>query len=357
MLKSDVKKQIHQALKNATVKIFVGGEFQGTGFFITPDGYILTAFHCIGEYPPQIEVETRFDGKFVARLDEEKSLRNFDIAVLKINYRASHCLPLGFISEGDIGDDVVSIGYPAGHKPNSRDIGIYFGRISRFLADNKFENDAVKGQGQSGGLVYHYATHRVVGLAVQGYKSDVILHMGLAARFNPLFEKWIEFKSINDKVIQTWEKKLIKKEFINPKKSIIYNLKIVSLIFISFFISFAVGYYFIFVKPEQREIPASIKSSDKDKKIVKLKQPKISTSVESSSKDKETVKPEQPEISIPIEFSSRDKEFVKSEQPEISALNDTDAKIQGHLIWNGNLIKFSKSKKYLEKKCQEQIKC
>jgi len=78
MSESDVKKQIHQALKNATVKIFVGGEFQGTGFFITPDGYILTAFHCIGEYPPQIEVETRFDGKFVARLDEEKSLRGFE---------------------------------------------------------------------------------------------------------------------------------------------------------------------------------------------------------------------------------------------------------------------------------------
>ncbi|WP_293275386.1 hypothetical protein [Microcoleus sp. PH2017_18_LLB_O_A] len=36
-------KRIEQYIKNATLKIFVNGEFIGTGFFITRDGYVLTA--------------------------------------------------------------------------------------------------------------------------------------------------------------------------------------------------------------------------------------------------------------------------------------------------------------------------
>ena len=93
----DDKQFIHRAIKNATVKVFVGGEFKGTGFFITSDGYILTAYHCIGEYPPKVSVKTRFDGEFEAFLDFKKSLRGeeYDIAVLKISYQSTDSLPFG----------------------------------------------------------------------------------------------------------------------------------------------------------------------------------------------------------------------------------------------------------------------
>jgi len=205
-----LKKFIYHKLKNASVKVFIANEFQGSGFFITYDGYILTAYHCVGEYPPEIKIETRFDGKFIAQFDEEKSLKHFDIAVLKIDYHTSHCLPLGIISDKHITDNVVSVGYPAGHRADNQEIGFYFGKISRFRTDNKFENDAIRGQGQSGAPVYHYATNRVVGLALQGYKSEIMTNTGLATRFEPLFENWFELETINNKVIASFEEYIAK---------------------------------------------------------------------------------------------------------------------------------------------------
>ena len=207
----DNKKQIQQAIKNATVKIFVDGAFLGTGFFITPDGYVLTAYHCIGNPPPDdIMIETRFDGQLAAPLDIDKSLKHkdFDIAVLKVNYSSSHYLPLGKVSDEHIDDDIVAFGYPAAHRPDNQQIGTYSGTISKFRADNRIENNVMKGQGQSGGPVYHYATNRVVGLASAGYKSEILLNAGLAVRFKPLFENWTELKCINDEVAKSWDERL-----------------------------------------------------------------------------------------------------------------------------------------------------
>jgi hypothetical protein len=138
MTNEKFKKQIHRELTDASVKIFekVGEyyEFRGTGFFITPDGYLLTAYHCVGESPDDIFVKTHFDGKFKAVLDQRKSLRDseYDIAVLKIDYQPNHYLPLGMVSDEHIMDEVVAVGYPAGHKPENTQIKTFIGNISRF---------------------------------------------------------------------------------------------------------------------------------------------------------------------------------------------------------------------------------
>jgi hypothetical protein len=217
----DLKKHLHREIANATVKILEKVddtyEFRGSGFFITPEGYLLTAYHCIEEIPPDdLFIETRFDGKFKAVFDAQKSLRDiqYDIAVLTVNYRPIHCLPLGMVSnQVALTDEIVAVGYPAGHKPENTQIGIYVGKISRFRTDNKIENNAIKGQGQSGGLIYHYATQRVVGLAVRHYKQDVMSDTGLATRFEPLFEKWFELKIINNKVAKAWDERLEQLQF------------------------------------------------------------------------------------------------------------------------------------------------
>lgn len=204
------KKSIHATLLNATVKIWVDGEFQGTGFFIAPDGHVLTAYHCIGKPPPkQIVVETRFNGKFVAQLDNNKSLPDihYDIAVLEIfgNYQPAEYLPLGFIDNRHVGDDIVALGCPAGTKPENAQIGVYFGKISRLRPDNRFENDAMKGPGQSGGPVYHYATHRVIGLAAAVYDPAVMVNVGLSVRFEPLFQRWFALANQNTQVAKIWD--------------------------------------------------------------------------------------------------------------------------------------------------------
>ncbi len=207
-----LKKRVHNEIANATVKILLANEFQGSGAFITPDGYVLTAFHCIKDFAPPITIETRFGETFKAKLDEAKTLKHFDydIAVLKINEKAAHYLPLGMISRRNVTDDVVATGYPAGDDPRHDKPVYLFSRISQIRADNKIQiPDAIKGRGQSGGPVYHYATKRVIGLATEGYKQEVIMDTGLATRFDPLFEKWPELEIINNKVAQTWEKRLV----------------------------------------------------------------------------------------------------------------------------------------------------
>ncbi len=211
-----LKKQIHRELTDASVKIFekVGKnyEFRGTGFFITPDGYLLTAYHCVGESPDDIVVKTHFDGQFKAVLDQQKSLRDleYDIAVLKIDYKPNHYLPLGSVAEQHKTDQLVTTGYPAGEIADNQEIGIYFGTISRFRG-NKIEMDAAKGPGHSGGPVYHYRTHQVIGLISAGYKPEIIFNAGLAVRFDPLFKKWREFEQINQLVAKAWRKRFQEK--------------------------------------------------------------------------------------------------------------------------------------------------
>jgi len=146
MPNEQLKKHIHRELTGASVKIFeqVGNnyEFRGTGFFITPDGYLLTAYHCVKDAPGDIYVKTHFDGQFKAVLDQRKSLRDseYDIAVLKIDYQPNHYLPLGIVTDEHITDEIVAVGYPAGHKPENTHIKTFIGKISGFRTDNKIEN-------------------------------------------------------------------------------------------------------------------------------------------------------------------------------------------------------------------------
>ncbi|OQW92678.1 MAG: hypothetical protein BWK78_00960 [Thiotrichaceae bacterium IS1] len=217
MTEIELKQQIQRAVEKATVKIFVdeSEKPQGTGFFITGDGYLLTAYHCIraeGEkYPPEIEIQTGTGDKFKAQLDEAKSLpqKDYDIAVLKVFYHPEYYLPLGVVSDNDRDDEVVSLGYPAVHLYESERIGTYSGKISRLPTDNKIEiTNAVQGSGHSGSALYHYASKRVIGILSEVYEPDVMTNAGLAVGFGPLFEKWLELKNVTKQVAKEWDERL-----------------------------------------------------------------------------------------------------------------------------------------------------
>ncbi|OQW92091.1 MAG: hypothetical protein BWK78_02730 [Thiotrichaceae bacterium IS1] len=217
-----VKKSIGQEIAKATVNILVDGQPKGTGFFITPDGYVLTAYHCIGAWPPEIRVKTASGEHFIARLDEEKTLVSHDIAVLKIDVRPSLCLPLGVVSSQQVSDEVISLGYPGSDRLDNQQLGFYPGKIFRFRDDGKIETDAVRGGGQSGGPLYHYNTKRVVGVVVEHYWSKEVQQLsenklvtappkvlaGLAVQLEPLFARWSELESINGQVVKEWDKRL-----------------------------------------------------------------------------------------------------------------------------------------------------
>lgn len=217
-----VKKSIGQEIAKATVNILVDGQPKGTGFFITPDGYVLTAYHCIGAWPPEIRVKTASGEHFIARLDEEKTSVSHDIAVLKVDACPSLCLPLGGVSSQQVSDEVISLGYPGSDRLDNQQLGFYPGKIFRLRDDGKIETDAVRGGGQSGGPLYHYNTKRVVGVVVEHYWSKEVQQLaenklvtappkvlaGLAVQLEPLFARWSELESITGQVAKEWDKRL-----------------------------------------------------------------------------------------------------------------------------------------------------
>ncbi len=209
-------------LDKVTVKISTNpGGFKGTGFFITLDGYILTAWHCINTEilcGAVISVATIDSAIFNAQLDKEKSLPEYDIAVLKIEHTIENCVPLGLITNK--GDEVIAVGYPAGYI-EGRGIGIYEGTINQLLElpETKikaFETNAIEGQGQSGGLIYHIATERIVGLATNIYNNDVTKTTGIAVRFDKLFEQWPEIMPLSERLSSFIHKITSKRNTIRP---------------------------------------------------------------------------------------------------------------------------------------------
>jgi len=204
-------KGLEQYIRNATIKLYVNGLFTGTGFFISADGHVLTAYHCLGQQTEHIKLVTPFDGSVTAQLQTDKSPTEYDLAILKTSHQPSHYLPLARITREQLDKDneVIAIGYPASHLPVNREAGSYKGYISRWRDDDRVElSDAVKGRGHSGGSVYHYASRRVVGVVTERYKEGVMVDSGLATRLDRLFEKWPELVDLNRETAQLWEQRL-----------------------------------------------------------------------------------------------------------------------------------------------------
>ena len=203
------QKRIEQYIRNATVQLYVNDSFTGTGFFISNEGYVLTAYHCVGSKPKKIELKTPFDGLVAAQLELHKSLLAYDLAILKTNHEPSHFLPLGQINEEQIGDLVVTIGYPASNLSANREVGTYKGNLSRWRDDDMVElSNAIKGKGHSGASVYHYETKRVIGVVTDRYKENIMGNSGLATRLDKLFAKWLELEDLNEGTIEYWNKLL-----------------------------------------------------------------------------------------------------------------------------------------------------
>lgn len=198
---------LEKTLAKATVKIFVGNNFKGTGFFISADGYILTAFHVVKLHLLGITVQTFSGEKHIAQFDEQKSLPEQDLAVLKIQINQAQAVPLGTISSQHITDNVLSMGYPLGERADNPHLGVYGGTIFRLRDDGKIETDAVRGVGQSGGLLYLFSSRRIIGVAVEGYKPDRMI-AGLAQRLDFLFQKWQDLSTLSQHAAKQWDFKM-----------------------------------------------------------------------------------------------------------------------------------------------------
>ena len=156
----------------------------GSGFFISSNGYILTNYHVI-EDVQEIDIETHDGHKYKGKIigyDE-----GADLALLKINNRKDEkfsYVKFGKSDDTSIGDHVIVIGGPYGYK-SSVSSGIVSGKSREdYRVDNIGEFiqiDAPSTHGNSGGPLFN-TKGEVIGMITWGYEHESVLNFALAEK-------------------------------------------------------------------------------------------------------------------------------------------------------------------------------
>jgi len=143
---------------------------QGSGFIVSPDGYILTNAHVVeGAESVNIRLTDRreFRAKVVG-VDKQT-----DVAVLKIDAKTLPFVRLGKSAEANVGEWVVAIGSPFGFE-NTVTAGIVSAK-SRSLPDANYtpfiQTDVAVNPGNSGGPLFNLAGE-VIGINSQIYSRS-----------------------------------------------------------------------------------------------------------------------------------------------------------------------------------------
>ena len=185
--------QIYRARSSGVVTIYAlfgshssdggGSASQGSGFVVSPDGYILTNSHVIttaGEGAPEEKPE-QADEVFVEyRSGERVGARIVgydlfdDVGLLKVDPQEHpvHPVPLGDSSRVEVGEPVAAIGSPFG-QTTSLSVGVVSATersieslTSTFDVVDAIQTDAPINRGNSGGPLFD-ARGRVIGINAQ----------------------------------------------------------------------------------------------------------------------------------------------------------------------------------------------
>ena len=216
-MNNQAKKLVQTELEQLIVRVAVtkdfknDSDFRGTGFFITPDGYLVTAWHCIRDVVLfdgyNILIKCHDDEVFFGQLDREKSNQDLDIAVIKTSRKVTHNIPLlDHVPPEFSGEAVVSVCYSEMYQnqPNC-----FSGDISLVDGLKVVTTNVIQGPGQSGGPIYHYESGRIIGVATNIYNQEKLRNTGLAATFDYLFHQWPELTSMNQESAQLWPERLV----------------------------------------------------------------------------------------------------------------------------------------------------
>jgi hypothetical protein len=146
---------IVQTVKPAVVFINVpqpdGSFASGSGFLISPDGYILTAYHVIHDAKRifvRLANGDRQEAQVIGSREET------DSTLLKIPGSNYPAIPLGDSSKLRQGDEVLVFGYPGGRGLGIEEVTVTRGIISAFRSQGLvIQIDAAVNPGNSGGPV------------------------------------------------------------------------------------------------------------------------------------------------------------------------------------------------------------
>ena len=153
---------------------------RGTGFFISTDGYIVTAKHVIsGLVTQDIEIKDVAGSRY--QVEEVFTDQDTDIGLIKIETNKKHPVAtFGYFENLKIGDEIGIIGFNPGfnipllHRGNISGKGLDE-NDSKLFTINSFVN-----KGNSGSPVFSIKTGRVLGI-LSSRKSDVQIHQLLDA--------------------------------------------------------------------------------------------------------------------------------------------------------------------------------
>jgi S1-C subfamily serine protease len=160
----------------SVVTVFAG-KSMGSGFVISPDGYLLTSQHVVGEAR---YVKVRFVTGREANGEVVRSERLRDVALIKLESDIYRSLPLGESSRVQPGSDVFAIGTPLAESFAQT---VTKGILSGYGEEDglrTLRSDVAIHQGNSGGPLLD-KTGVVVGLSVSGY---ILLPDGVGVGLN-----------------------------------------------------------------------------------------------------------------------------------------------------------------------------
>ncbi len=190
--------QVVAVTTEITYKNFFGyttsSAVSGSGFIISPDGYILTNFHVIedaakGGY--EISVFTHDGSEYIASIVGFEA--DNDVAVLKIEAENLSAVSLGNSDNMAVGDSIYAVGNPLGELEYTmtsgmvsaldRDISTYDSDTGTYTSINMFQIDAAVNSGNSGGPVYDQRG-QVIGIVTAKYSNTGVEGLGFAVPIN-----------------------------------------------------------------------------------------------------------------------------------------------------------------------------
>ena len=159
---------MYQASKDSVAYITTGSG-TGSGFVVSPDGYIVTNAHVIEGANGQIKAKVG-DGKTLdAKLVGEDA--STDLALLKVSATNLKALQLADSSSVEVGDDAYAIGNPFG-LDRTLTVGVVsalqreISSPNGFSIDDVIQTDAAINPGNSGGPLFN-AQGQVIGVNSQ----------------------------------------------------------------------------------------------------------------------------------------------------------------------------------------------